>query len=140
MHAYFITRGIKQDVDEFVKWLETRSLRLPLKDKDGKESVIPLQASLRPVQLWEFVFPENEKDAVLTTLKFHEKPPADSISMKLKIAALRKMLGAEKIPEFKTDNRMLMPDFPWVAITALGVRYDEKDWLDPASGNYHERL
>ena len=140
MHAYFLTRGIKQDVDLFVKFLETRTLRMPFKDKDGKDGVIPIQGALRPIQLWEYVFPENEKDVVLSTLRFDEPIVPDTLKMKAGVKSLRMALGAKKIPDFKKTSKMFMPDNLWVSIVPIGVKYDKLNHTFKANGLTHEFL
>ena len=58
----------------------------------------------------EYVFPKEDMDAVLTTLKFNFKrlggDSTDFYSLgKFKLGVIRKAVKAEKIPEFKEDRK-----------------------------------
>lgn len=130
MHAFFMTRGIKQDVDLVVKFLETRTFLLPFTDmKTGLEKFQPIQGNLQPIQLWSYVFPEYERDKVLTSLKFDEenrKRWTSDLKMKAAVEGLRLMLGAKKIPSFSKEQRMLMPlaALNNVSIIPIGIKED----------------
>ena len=126
MHAGFILRGHKKHQDEVIKWLETRTMSLPYEDKDGNKGIFDLDAQLRPITLWEYIFPEAQKDIFLTTLKFDELNPP-TIKMKAKVLALRKALGYDKIPKFDKKYALSMPDeaMKYTEITPIGVKYDE---------------
>lgn len=126
MHAVFFVYGIKQAVDHFLMDMQAHKYNLRYhKDKPlHVETAVIVQGALRyaPFGVYEYVFPKESKDLVLTTLNFHNKEPHGISSWK--IATLRKMLGCEKIPEFNTNTAL-----PWirdnVSIIPIGVRYDE---------------
>jgi hypothetical protein len=143
--------GKKELVDRFIKWLETRTFYLPFKnpdmrpngpkDKDGKllkEGFLPVDGGLRYglFGTWEFVFPENHMNEVLTTLKFDELPGRvgegflkilTTAKRKSKRLAIRKAFELKPIPKFKKDNALLMPEDlrKNINIVPLGVRYDK---------------
>jgi hypothetical protein len=140
-----MTRGVKNHVDQVTKFLETRALSMPVIDTDGKEKTVAVNAGLQPIQLWSYIFPENEKDAVLTGLQF-DKPHRDRWSKGVKtqalIKSLRLALGAKPIPEFNTDKgKIFMPldSLKHVSIIPIGVRYDNLKWDDP-NGTIHEGI
>lgn len=142
MHLYFITRGIKKDVDELVKFLETRTLYMPYTDKDGKKMKMPVQAALRPIQLWEYVFPAEEKDKVFTTLNADYNPVPNNLKMRTGVAALRKLLGAKKVKKgsFKKDQQLFIPNNLWYSLIPIGYKEDELNFKDPNTGATHEAL
>lgn len=130
MHLYLITRGIKQNRDIFIKFMETRMF--PWKVKvDGKERVEAVQGALRPVELWEYVFPEESLPQVLGMLGIDPKKQDNygALSSFTQNAMLRKMLGARKIPEeIIPDCR----DFVFkegMGIHALGIKDDVRGKL-----------
>lgn len=142
MHAYFLTRGHKSHVDKVIKWLETRTVRLPSCDlKTGKYDINHIDLQVRPIQLWECVFPEYDKDIVLTTLKMDTPLYPNNLKMKAAVAGLRKMVGAQKVPEFKKDRAHFMPvqSMQHVAITPIGVKKDEVREVDH-SGKIYEAI
>lgn len=130
MHAVFYMYGMKKYVDEAVKWLETRILPMNFKEvKTGKTFQQGVECQLRPGLLgtWEFIFPENWKDQVLTALKFNMgNKPGMKLGIPIRQAAMRKALKLEPIPEFSTNERMLLPNnvFDFIYILPIGVRYD----------------
>lgn len=135
MHLILMTRGINDSFERWKKFMETQWFlwaRYPmLKDKDGKyipdgidENGFPkfkvgeiqpsrIQGSLRPIQLFEYVFPKdgirmvNGKPEVAPNTNFYEAlammnchscfPLRKEIS--LPGWALRKMMGAKPIPQ-----------------------------------------
>ncbi len=164
MHAVFWVSGVRRFVDELFDWLDCRfypmAFRNPnllpaAKDASGnilKEGNFLITARVRYgiYGTYEVCFPEEHKDIVLTTLRFHERDffPNNQLKGKIKnklglmeIATLRKLIGCEPIPEFKTDQSFPLPPdvLQNVRIIPIGVRYDLKEWLSP-SGLIHERI
>lgn len=140
MHAAFFLRGIKFHQDEVIRWLATRPMHVPVKDANGKNVVMPVSSQLRPITLWEQIFPENEKDIWLTTLRF-QSFGSYSEKMKMSLLALRKGLGYTRIPKFKTDKKLLMPEesMAHTQILPIGVKYDKLNHKFPG-GETHEFL
>lgn len=143
MHLLFLTRGIKRDVEEVVKFLETQPFYMPYKTKDGKQMLQPIQGNLQPIQLWSYVFPEESKDRVFNGLLSKAWTFPKDRKMRAFIAGLRNVLKAEKIPDWdKTKKGLFLPDTALknVVVVPIGVKYDVKEWFDPESETYHERL
>ena len=92
-----MTRGIKPDVDRFINDLMGKYLPFNYK---GAPSLV--QIAVRPLQLWEIVFPREHKDIVLNTVLCGDGKTQHKKHKKW-ITVLRKILGIQKIPEFKTD-------------------------------------
>jgi len=148
MHAVFYLFGKKDIADRIIKWLETREYMLPFENpdmvptgpKDAKGNLLrkgfmPIDPQLRYgfFGTWEYVFPENEKDRVLSALKFSKEFQGftkegwfDNAKVKARFKALQKLLGLEPIPEFNNVGNTLIPD-PFMEhcrIIPIGVRYD----------------
>ena len=164
MHAVFMISGVRRFVDEFFDWLDCRFYPMAFKnpnllpaavDASGntlKEGSFLITARVRygVYGTYELCFPEENKDLVLTTLRFHERDLFNNNKIKGKIknklalaeiAAFRKLINCEPIPEFDTKNSIPLPPdvLKNVRIIPVGVRYDEKEWLSP-SGLIHERI
>jgi hypothetical protein len=113
--------GNRGEVELLLRDMEAQKHKLKL-TKDGKEKKIWIQGSVRflPFGVYEYVFPKEDKDVVLTTLCFNE----DRYSLgKIILGFLRRMIKCEKIPEFKTNLKYL-----WIKdnvnIIPVGIRND----------------
>ena len=110
MHLYFITRGIKAERDKWVTEMQSQYFPMEFKDEiTGKVTNSMAQGALRPVEFWEYVFPEKSKygqqevnnmHLLLNSLKltaahsaFPHNPHMDKYAW-----MLRKALHLEKIP------------------------------------------
>lgn len=136
--------------------------KLPLKFyKEGepdRHNYVECQIRILPFGIYEFIFPKEHKDVVLTTLNFQsEREIAGDGTSKYPyylnrevsimgfhfkpLDYLKKFLKIEDIPDFETNNRL-----PWwdmhIAIIPIGVRYDgeiEEVW-GPNAGFKHEAI
>ena len=71
MHLVVGIRGIKGAVDNFVNDMSAKFLDTKMKSKFNVDEPLKpckVQIAMRPVTLWEIVFPESSKDVVLNTL------------------------------------------------------------------------
>jgi hypothetical protein len=162
MHLVFMMRGIQQQRDIYKKFLETqmfRWIRQPLlrdekgefiKNEDGTfkrgdYEATMVQGALRPIELYEYVFPKdsikvvdgkllpdseaNLKD-VLSMMRIHDvgtmRPEINNFAW-----ILRKMMKLQKLPEFpefkgKTWEQVSKRYLPGeaVAIYPIGVKDD----------------
>jgi len=144
MHIVFIIRGQRRHVDEILKWLETRCLPQKIHMKSGKTKTIGIDGGLRYgfFGTYEFVFPEEIKDIVLSTFI---KEGAPSMSkpyhkrMNTGIHWLRLAMKLKKIPEFKREKGFFLPEWAVenVHVIPIGVKYDEMGHFDYGS---HEAL
>jgi len=124
MHLYLISRGIKHDVDRFITELQGKYLPFKYPDKDGNMKDVMVQVGVRPIQLWEVVFPEEHKDMMLNTL-FQSNPQGATQHKKHNkfIFAIRKILGVDPIPEYKKDQ--VMPIYLRnTELSAIGIKKD----------------
>jgi len=127
-----ITRGVKKDVDEFIRQLQGKWLTYRNNKNSPKNQMI--QLGVRPIQLWEIVFPKEHKDVVLTTCLGKDKANGEyegygkgkSTQHKKHdkfVWMLRKALGVLKIG--KWDGSQIMPIIPGAVETiGIGVKED----------------
>jgi len=121
MHAVFIPYGKRSEVELLLRDMDAQKHYIPMwKGKEKKGIWIQSQVRLLPFGVYEYIFPKEDMDVVLTTLKFD----LDNYNLgKLKLFALKKALNIQKIPEFKKDRKYL-----WIKenvnIIPLGIRED----------------
>ena len=128
MHFDFIPYGKRSEVELLLRDMDAQKHKLVM-TKGKKKKIIWIQGQVRllPFGVMEYVCPKEDADCVMNTLVF-KRDRYDLGGFKL--ALIRKMVKAEKIPEYKTDNQYL-----WirnnVTIIPIGVRYDADDFTDP---------
>ena len=111
MHVYFILRGIKQCADLFKR--DIQSQYFPRGAEDTLRGKIPLgsvQGALRPIELFEYVFPREHRDLVLRSI--FQKPSGEPKEQRLSKYQfiLRKLLKAQKMPEdINWDDTQKLP-------------------------------
>ena len=135
----FWWRGINQDIEIAKKFLETRMLpfKYKVKQKDGtwKEESNFVQGALRPIQLYEYVVPKENVDAVLTSM-FHVNSGKNYTKLK---TMLRKAMGLKRVNLKKRDRtkKLLLPEllFRNINLQLVGVKEDKEGALDNDEGN-----
>lgn len=123
-----ITRGIKNDVDNFINDLQAQFFPY------GKKKEIAVQLAVRPVQFWELVFPEESLPDMLKMLEYHTTEREEVMG---KIAWIRRALKAEKIPDIdlsQTPKRFIRHKN--LATYFIGLKKDKKF----PKGKMHEGL
>jgi hypothetical protein len=136
--------GIKSCVDHLLMDMQAQKFKLTFTKEGEKDRELFVQGSLRvlPFGVYEYIFPKESMDGVLTTLNFHnyqkdERYKIPSIAM----MALKKALRFKKIPKFDSSKGLL-----WVkdnvAIIPLGIREDAivTEVKEPFVGWKHEAL
>ena len=132
MHLYIITRGIKHEVDKFITQLQGKYLPFPITKKGvfgaKKAGIHQLQLAVRPIQLWEIVYPEPCRDAILTTILGKDDAYQGKTQHRKHnkwIYAIRKALGVKKIGEYKTDNLYpITPEKQHIEVVGIGEKKD----------------
>lgn len=133
MHLYFITKGDKKWVDDFMnqligKWLPfkyRKTIDEPFQD-------VNVQLSVRPIQLWEVGFPKEHKDLVCSTILGKNgglitgndgtKETTHPFFNKM-LKTISKMLGLKPIGKY--DETKIMPIHKeHVSIVGLGIKED----------------
>lgn len=154
MHAIFIPYGIKSAVEHLMMDMQAQKFKMPIYDKKGKQvSEAWIQGSLRilPFGIWEYIFPKESMDVVLTTLDFPLGSKKDAtggyaalytIKGKAILNMIRKALGAKKEPKnFKKEHKLI-----WirdnVAIIPIGIREDAMitEIAGPYKDHSHEAI
>tara|TARA_Y100000310_G_C20503544_1_gene725240 strand:- start:262 stop:672 length:411 start_codon:yes stop_codon:yes gene_type:complete len=126
-----ITRGIKHDVDRFITELQGKYLPFQAAfkkdghvDEKGKLKPQMLQLSVRPIQLWEVVFPEPCRDAVLNTLFKNGKGKTQHSKHQKYLWTLRKALGCEPIPYYE-KNKIIPVYDKNIERVGIGIKKDK---------------
>ncbi len=97
MHLVFLTRGIDKQITELKHLLLAQRFPWVRKNlKTGQEELKMVQGALRPIQIWEYVFPEESLNDVLVGMDV--KKPIERKEIKNISWAIRKMLKLEQIP------------------------------------------
>lgn len=131
MHLFFLTRGIKHDQDRFIEGLSNMYMPMKLKDNNGKETTKVVQGILQPIQLFSYVFPEENLDQVLRTIK-----PDNSIGVassegspkrKWCLAGLRKFMGLKKIPKWEEEGNTYPLYRQNIKVTGIGIKKDYRN-------------
>lgn len=139
MHVVFGTRGIKQATELWLKFMETRMFKAKVKNlQTGQDEFIAVQGALRPIQLWDYVFPEEALDQVLSMMEA-DKNNWNEKEDKVKTKVLQKALNLDPMPKKwnKVDAPYLMKDN--VAFYFIGTKKDVKGVSN--DGKYeHEKL
>lgn len=144
MKLFFLMRGSKHLGEKFINELSTRYLPFKHKLHGGKDLQTGLyQLRVCPVQLYQISFPEEVRDAVLTTVVGKEQgknamcPDTKKSWVGAGILFVRKMLGLEKIPEYKTESWLPM-DFPEaLEIIPIGIKGDS--WVGDDGKEYQKK-
>lgn len=129
MHFFFLTRGNYRAVQDFKGFMNAQMWLWTRKNlKTNKDEQFAVQGGLRPVQLWEYVIPQEHMDELLTSLdigdgKVHPK------NAQMACSFLRKALGAKKIPKYKTDKMRLIPRHG-VGLYPIGIKHDKVEKWD----------
>ena len=120
MHLYIMTRGIKQLIDEYINDLQAQYFPY------GNPPNL-LQLSVRPLQLWELVFPKEQLKEVMQTVLPYESIKSWGLKdiRKHKLALLRLALGAKKIPKLDLTQGIVRPlRKENIAIYPIGIKED----------------
>ena len=137
MHAYGIFRGVKKELDDAIAQLQGQYLPFEV-FKDGaaglKKGKYLAQLQVRPIQLYEFVFPKEHKDFVLTSIfvdpsnqvdRGNEKTMSHTKSKRHDKAIwfLRKVLGVKKAEWKPTIEKWPIP-FSHLDRVLIGIKED----------------
>ncbi len=97
MHLVFMTRGIDKQVTELKHLLLAQRFPWVRKNlKTGKEELKMVQGALRPIEIWEYVFPEESLNDVLVGMDIKE--PIQRKEIKNISWMIRKMLKLDQMP------------------------------------------
>lgn len=125
-HVYFMTRGTKHLADRFIEMLS--STFVSVRRAIGLQSSI--QLNLKPIQLYELVYPKEHKNVIYRTLFEGGEGKAQHEKHNKFIWAIRKALGVEPMSDYvRTGDKLpagMIRDH--VEIMFVG---EKEDRLDP---------
>ena len=117
-----LSRGVKDVVDRYINDLQAVYFRWS-RDKPGGDGEL-LQLQVRPIQLWEIVFPEaNAEQAMRLMCPRHGWDER----CKSLAAIVRKTLKTAKMPEkynFPKGTPRGIPSSKWVSVIPIGMKKD----------------
>jgi len=129
MHLSFLTRGVNHEIELFKIFMQAQMFpwkRINL--KTGKDEITAVQGSLRPIQLWEYIFPEECLGEVLAMLGLTN--PKDYMTTpslsKAKRWALMKMLQSKPLPAMPDQPITRFISRAGVAIYPIGIKKDPR--------------
>jgi len=155
MHFVILTRGAPEQVDIWKKFMETQMFnwkRQPLKKDEkgnfikkedgtyerGADEFTRVQGALRPIQIYEYVFPEECLGEVLGMMNIHK---AETLKLRPEVATpawfLRKIMKLKPVPVIHEiqDREPYQITNKWVPTTTvatypIGIRSDfKKDFI-----------
>lgn len=132
MHISFIPYGKRSEVELLLRDMEAQKHKLIL-TKGINKKIIWIQGQLRvlPGGIYEYCFPKEDKDMVLTTLNFNELHSHYIGELKLKL--IRKIFGYKKASKFNSNKKYL-----WikdnVSIIPIGIKEDN-NFTEPNGEN-----
>jgi len=145
MHFVFIPYGIKEFVDRLVVEMQCQKFLLKVYKEGEKEAKGEwVQGSVRilPFGVYEYVFPKEDLDVVLTSLKISPDGKPQEYADKFVLGVMRKALKLNPIPKFNNDKKFLWIN-EHVTCVPLGIRKDG-EITEPEGNKYagytHEAL
>jgi len=79
--------------------------------------------SVRPIQLWEIVFPKEHRDVMLKTILSGGTGETQHKKHRKWVTLLRKVLGIEKIPKYESEK--CLPVYKEdIEIVGVGIKED----------------
>lgn len=123
-HIFFATRGVQHQRDIWKTHMQAQKFawkRLNLKTK--KEETHFVFGALRPIELWEYVLPEECIDEALTMIQAG-KPHLPGLS-NIAFSVLRKGLGAKKLKSYKQVKTDKFVPREGLGIEIIGVKKDK---------------
>src|SRR3990167_3323373 len=157
----FATRGIHASMNQMIQDLNAQRFwwrRLNLTPGHAHEGIVedtPIQGSLRPIQLWEYVYPETSPkepgninsemiDNTQVMLKSFDLKNKDHYEPKRIGKYVRfagKMAGLDPIPEAKPEGPYRFIHLPGISIIPIGVKKDEYKIHDfGEAGKYEQEM
>ncbi len=125
MHLLIGTRGNQESVDLFIKELSSKYMNLPFYDKKTGKSVNVVNAvHVRPFQLWEIIFPKEQKDLILTTIFTDKNTGVANPKFKRIYKWICKFLPFQKMPEDWDDSRHFPIQKANIEIIGIGMKDD----------------
>ncbi len=127
-HAIILTRGIKHDVDRAITELQGKKLPMQF---HGKDSLIDL--AVRPIQLWDFVFPAPQMQVMMRSLFISPMNPEGLINWNPKhnkyLTMIRAAMGLKKFPELEKTGARIPFYNENIEFMGIGIKDDNFEQL-----------
>ena len=120
MHLYVLARGIDTAMRQWVN--DVSAIFLPIEYAKGKKGKV--RVAVRPIQLYEIVFPEEHKDFILGAIPDNGHDGHKNKWLKGIVHVLRGFLGV-KASQRKEPNGAIIN--PYVMLTHIGIKKDQRD-------------
>ena len=120
VHALISARGMPDWLNRWEGDCRARYIPVKLPKGMGKKQGL-LEVSLRPVRIYDLVFPEEQYDNVMSMLYPNEPKGLGTI-----MTMVRKALGFSKPKKWITKKGIKIPRWN-VTVTLLGVKKDKRD-------------
>lgn len=136
MHIAFIARGIKNAQEHLFMDMQAQKYPLVVTKADGTKQEVLVQGALRPIQLYEYVFPKEHLDVVYNSLKPEMYP--NTMKMKALVNSLRMSMGFQKPPKYEASGAHLAWVNKDISIIPIGIKEDSE--IVYPDGTKHEAL
>ena len=125
MHLYILARGIKHEFDRFVNELSAKYLPMMWKGKkDENKKLYNMQVSVRPIQLFEVVFPKEHEEEMVRLMEASKNSgfAQHQKGYEKLLFPLRKALKAKKLDKKLRDKINKSPRKSQIACRKQGVQ------------------
>jgi len=129
MHLYFLTRGTKHILDQFITNLSNQFLSC---NDRGAGSII--QVNVKPIQLFEVVFPEEHRDLMMRTLFEGGDGKPQHEQHEKWIWAIRKALGIKKSGDYVRNGNKLPAGLMRDHLEIMNVGEKKDAFIQPNKG------
>lgn len=162
MHAYFITRGINQSIEVWKTFMQSQMFNWKrnqlLKDasgafiknpdgtyKLGADELTKVQGALRPIQFWEYAFPQESLQEVLAMMNLHKNYGKFRPEWNKYAWLMRKILKIKPIPEMpelrtKESWQITQKYVPMEAVAAYCIGIKEDPVGEHEGYGYHQEM
>lgn len=120
MHLYVLARGINSAMRQWVE--DVSAIFLPIEYAPGKKGKV--RVAVRPIQLYEIVFPEEHEEFMLGAIQDNGHDGVKNKWLKGCVKVLRGFLGVKKTTRVKNNGAIFNPH---VMLTHIGIKKDERD-------------
>lgn len=121
MHLYVMARGINDSLKRWEDDISATYMPIKYTDRNGKVQGGKVRTAMRPIQLYEIVFPEESLNTILETVQEQGEQPKYFSKF---AAILRRVMGLKKAERRKHNG---IVHAPYVAVAYIGTKKDLRD-------------
>jgi len=131
MHFMFAMRGHAHWGERFINELKSRYMPFSWYNPETKKMELKqFEMRLCPIQLYDAIFPEAMRDAVLNTCLSGTQGNPINPKLNKYFWAMRKMLGYEAIPE-NYNKELVLPMSPPNSCEIIPIGIKDDYWIEP---------